>query len=193
MTRITGGKYKNRKLETKLPKGVRQIFRPTQARIRESIFNRLLHSEKLNLSDGKWNVMDLYCGCGTFGFEAISRGAERVVFIDKICDNIELVKRSSQVLEENDKCSFIVGDARTLRNNVSEVRYNLIYLDPPYYSDGMINKTLEALRCGNWLMSDHIIIIEISAKEDYKMPYGFKVVLESTYGGTRLIYLQSIN
>ena len=83
--RIVSGKYGGRRLSLKLPEGIR----PTSDNTRESIFNILN-----NYID--WDgltVLDICAGTGALGFEALSRGAEYTVFIEKIDGHLNLLKK----------------------------------------------------------------------------------------------------
>ena len=79
---ITAGKHRKRRSET--PDG--KDIRPTSSMVREAIFNVLMHAEPADGDDALLQeqvVADICCGCGTLGLEALSRGAEHVVFVDK--------------------------------------------------------------------------------------------------------------
>ena len=58
------------------------ITRPLKDSVKENIFNVLLHSSLINLNIEKCNVLDLYSGVGSFGIECISRGSNKVVFVE---------------------------------------------------------------------------------------------------------------
>ncbi|MEE8306535.1 MAG: RsmD family RNA methyltransferase, partial [Gammaproteobacteria bacterium] len=75
--RIVGGIYRGRKLSTPTDNTVR----PTADRVREAIFNILAHN--VPPLPGGATVLDLFCGTGAFGLEALSRGARHVTFVDK--------------------------------------------------------------------------------------------------------------
>ena len=86
--RIIGGKNKGRKLL--VPQG--SLIRPTSDRIRESIFNILDSYLKEGFS-GKV-VADLFSGTGALGLEALSRGAQSAILVDKQSDAINLIKKN---------------------------------------------------------------------------------------------------
>ena len=99
MIRIISGKYKNRKLKSfKL-----EHVRPTQSRVRKSMF------DTLHYLDNK-NVLDLFCGVGTLGIESLSRGAKFVTFVDNHHKAITALKNNLTRL------SFVTVDKRSENN-----------------------------------------------------------------------------
>ena len=104
--RIIAGKYKGRKLISPRNSNIR----PTSDRARESIFN-ILQSYLHTGFDGL-NVVDLFAGAGTLGIEAISRGADQVIFIDRDPVSIELVNKNLETIKQRD-LTFAIGPAGT--------------------------------------------------------------------------------
>ena len=96
MIRIIAGKYKNRKLKYFNIQSVR----PTQARVRKSMFDTLGNIEKQT-------VLDLFCGIGTIGIEALSRGAKSVDFIDHNINALNVLKKNLNFLDVNNECFSI--------------------------------------------------------------------------------------
>lgn len=189
--RIIAGKYKNRKIETTLPKGKKQVFRPTQSKTRAAVFNKLNFSQ-IAFEDGleSKKIIDLYCGCGTFGLEALSRGAAHVTFVDQIHDNLSLVKQSASNFDIMQQCSFLCLDASSMPLNRSTTPYDIIFMDPPYYNSELIIKTLDSLLHGGWLAKEHLIIIETASKQIIAPPTAFKILDEAVYGNCKVIYLE---
>ena len=86
--KIISGRFKGRSI--KISKG--SSFRPTLSRIREDIFNLLQHNKTLNVNFEDLVFYDLFCGSGSIGLEALSRGAKKVIFNDIDSLNVQLVK-----------------------------------------------------------------------------------------------------
>lgn len=148
--RITGGIYKNRKLE--VPAG--HDIRPTSDRMRQTIFNMLHHANWLNgfqLEGAK--VIDLFCGSGALGLEALSHGAASCLFVDR---DIATVKINSAFLEK-DKADFLRGDATQLGGK--QEKFDLVFMDPPYLKD-LIVPTVVNLITKNLLADNAILIVE---------------------------------
>src|ERR1700680_3054408 len=100
-TRITGGEWRGRLLTT--PR--EQQLRPTRAMVREALFN-ILGDAVIGAP-----VVDLFAGAGTVGFEALSRGASRVAFVDREERSLALVRATAGRLGCADRCRVIRSDA----------------------------------------------------------------------------------
>lgn len=127
--RIIAGRFKRRQLSS--PKG--DAIRPTTDRAREAIFN--LISSRMELDGAR--VADLYCGSGSLGLEAFSRGATFVEFVDRDGKALELARRNALDLDEHAPCRFIKSDARAWASHQVGAGYGLILADPPYHTEGV--------------------------------------------------------
>jgi 16S rRNA (guanine966-N2)-methyltransferase len=129
--RVISGKYRGRRL--KGPKGTE--LRPTGDRLKETLFNIL----KPQISGAV--VLDVFSGTGAIGIEAISRGADRTVFIERDPSANALIQRNLEICGIEDGFSIIRQDAFAALRSLArqEFRADIIYLDPPYdwkpYSD----------------------------------------------------------
>ena len=97
--RVISGKLKGKKIL--LPKD--NLTRPLRDLVKESIFNLLEHSNKLNISITNANVLDLFSGSGSFGLEIISRGAEKVTFVENYSPAYEILSKNIINLQRNFK------------------------------------------------------------------------------------------
>jgi 16S rRNA (guanine966-N2)-methyltransferase len=176
--RIIAGKHKGRRIE--LPKDASGI-RPTSEFAREAIFNILVHG-KNGLNGHTFEdkqVLDLYCGTGAFGLEALSRGAAKVTFIDKAREAIATARHNAERMKETDSVEFLQADATKLMR--ARKPYSLIFIDPPYFSK-LIPPTLASLHDGGWIDKDAVIVIERDAKEDIALTAPFSIIDERRYG-----------
>lgn len=192
MVRITSGKYRNRLLFTDLPKGVKQSFRPTQAKTKDAVLNKLNFSS-ISLDGGITDkrVLDVFAGTGAFGFEALSRGASFVCFIENVKENIALLKKSAESLGASEQCYFLHIDASRTPNNNGDP-YDIVYLDPPYHNNPLILGALKSLLHGNWIAKSSLIVIEISEKQTLPELDNFKTLDESVYGSSKVIYAKTL-
>ena len=108
--RIIAGKYKG--IILNLPKG--KETRPLKDRVRESIFNLLIHSKKILLQLEKSNVLDLYSGTGSFGLECLSRGVQKVIFIEKNKIAIKILEKNIAKLKVGNKIKIFPQDVFNL-------------------------------------------------------------------------------
>jgi 16S rRNA (guanine966-N2)-methyltransferase len=152
--KITGGQWKGRKI--KVPRGTR----PTTARSKEVLFT-LIND---NLPDSV--VIDLFCGSGALGLEALSRGARHVYFIDRSQRAIHTVRENIEWMDVEDMCTVIAGDAfRTLRKLASHGRQaDLILADPPYES-GLCNKIALIIAESKILNPGGLLVVEFRKGE----------------------------
>lgn len=177
--RIVGGRNRGRRLVA--PKGAGT--RPTSDRIREAIFNILEHGLQLDL-DG-CPVLDLFAGTGALGFEALSRGAGSVQFIDNSNAAIDLIRANAGALGE-DAVTVVRADVRRLgAAPASDEPAGLAFLDPPYGAQ-LIPAALEVLTSPNWLADGAVLVIETSRDEILAPTDAFELVEERNYGSTKI-------
>lgn len=173
MIRIVGGSAKGRKL--KLPPG---DVRPATSRVRQSIFNYL--SDVIPDS----SVLDLYCGSGGLGFEALSRGAKNAWFVDISRRVIEVCRENSHNLNFNEKCLFSIRDVfQFLKRDPDEIRFHVIFASPPYKISEPF-KILEHIRNGKVLESSGCVCIEYDRHTEMPDPPGFILDRRKQYGET---------
>ena len=139
--RIISGSFKGKKIFE--PRDNKT--RPLKDLTKESIFNLINHSNKLKINLINSKILDLFSGVGSFGLECLSRGVNKVVFVEnyisvlrvlkKNLNNLESVK-NYQIIEKNiyDKNIFL---------NFNE-QFNIIFLDPPY-KDKNVNEILKRI------------------------------------------------
>lgn len=171
--RIIAGKHKGRRIE--LAKEAGNSIRPTSEFAREAIFNILAHKYDIEGCD----VLDVFCGTGAFGLEALSRGARSATFIDQSREAIASARHNAQRMHETDHTEFVQANATKLGR--ARKPYALIFLDPPYF-EKLITPTLESLRAGGWIAPDSLLVIEHDAKEDVELPPDFSTIDQRKYG-----------
>ena len=185
MLKVIAGKHRGRNIETLPGKEVR----PTTGFTREAVFNILMHGrfggENSPLIDKR--VVDLFCGTGALGFEALSRGATHVSFIDQNPKALEVAKKTAAYLGETKNTAFIRSDSTHVPR--AHIACSLAFVDPPY-EKGMAEKGLDSLVLGNWLEAGAIIVVEQAKKETLKVPECMTLLDERTYGITRISILK---
>jgi 16S rRNA (guanine966-N2)-methyltransferase len=175
--RIIGGKYKGRRIQEPKSKDTR----PTKDRVREAVFNMIrgILPDIENLS-----VLDLYAGSGSYGFEALSRGAEKVVFVDSDRECMRCIRLSLEQLNIPDsQVRFIKRDSIAAIEEFGSKgeQFNVIFADPPYNAD-LAKKTLNTLNQCDILSRFSILIIEHHIDEKLSLMDGFFTLLkEKTY------------
>ena len=179
--RIIAGKHKGRSLLSPKDKSVR----PTASKMREAIFNILVSAGFLN---DETIVLDLCCGTGALGLEALSRGAAQAIFIDGSDQHLKLARENIIYCNEQNKSTILRANAEILPK--AKYPCNLVFLDPPY-SKGVSNKALKSLIEQNWLADKAIIGVEISKKEDLDFSLEHYIHLDTRiYGNSKFILLE---
>ena len=175
--RIVGGRHRGRRLAA--PGG--KTIRPSSDRLREALFNILLHGDFPAVEGAE--VLDAFAGTGAFGLEALSRGAARATFIDR---DISWVRRNAEELDETGAVS-IAGDV--LSPPQAERPAEIAFLDPPY-GLGLAAPALVALRAAGWIGPASCTIVEIGRGETLDAP-DFSVIRQRDYGAARLLFLEA--
>jgi len=179
--RIISGTSKGRKLVT--PKN--QSLRPTSDRVKESIFN-ILREE----IEGRM-VLDLFAGTGNLGIEALSRGAKRVIFVEKGRHALGLIKRNLTQFGLEERSEVLPIDAiRAIGILKQRGRsFDLIFMDPPY-EKGLIEKTLMKLSSHPIYHRDTLLVIEHHRREILPpILHGWNLIRQRQMGETVLSYL----
>ncbi|MCL5261132.1 MAG: 16S rRNA (guanine(966)-N(2))-methyltransferase RsmD [Gammaproteobacteria bacterium] len=146
--RIIGGKWRSRKIDF-LPL---ETVRPTTNPIRETVFNWLAPI----IADA--NCLDLFAGSGALGFEALSRGAKSVLFIDKSIKIISLLKENARALNAKNAdflCALIPRDLL----KIPKQTFDIVFLDPPF-KQNLLQTCCELLRENNYIGQGSYIYLE---------------------------------
>lgn len=180
--RIIAGKFRGRKLvDCKKLK----TLRPTTDKNREAFFN-ILQSAKflkdLNFSLIDCNFLDLCCGSGAVGLEAISRGAKKVFFVENNYPHLEILRKNIEFLKVENQTKILAENVKNL-NSLDE-DFNLIFLDPPY--DENYQEIVENLLAKKHLNPQTLMVVEFEAKkfkkfEDFFIK-NFEILDKRIYG-----------
>jgi 16S rRNA (guanine966-N2)-methyltransferase len=181
--RIVAGALRGRVLKT--PQS--QSVRPTSDRLRESIFDILAHAYDDPVPGAR--VMDLFAGTGALGLEALSRGAERVLFVDDGSEARALLRANVEALGVGGVTRVFRRDATKLGLAPSGERFTLAFLDPPY-GRGLAPRALRSLLDGGWLTEDALIVVEEAAEEPLPLPEGLAEAERRRYGDTQIVILR---
>jgi 16S rRNA (guanine966-N2)-methyltransferase len=165
--RIVGGELGGRRLASP-PRRVRDV-RPTSERAREAIFSVL--SEAVAGAQ----VLDLFCGTGALGIEALSRGAARAVLVDS---DPRLATRNVRDLELGDRAEVVRSDALGYLRR-SRLRFDLIFCDPPYTLADRLERDLDSL-VRRHLAEGARVILESGARRPLRL--SLPVERERAYG-----------
>jgi len=181
--RIVGGRLRGRPLAAPTS----QAIRPTADRLRESLFNILVHAYDDPVTDAR--VLDLFAGTGALGLEALSRGAAFALFIDEGA-------QARALLRENVATLGLGGVSRIFRRDATRLgaahpieAFSLAFLDPPY-GRGLAEEALTSARAGGWLAPGALVVVEEAAKPVFNVPEGFDELERRSYDDSALILLR---
>lgn len=164
--RIITGKYKSRKIFSSAI--YNKSLRPTTDRARETLFNVL---ENYIDFEGKI-VIDLFAGTGALGFEALSRDASLCDFVDVSNKSLELIRKTSQELNCEDRIRLYKKDSIVFLNNLNEFKYDIVFADPPYNFNKYERLIREVAK-----NEPKVFVLEASSKSDIgyaNCPFGKK-------------------
>lgn len=176
MIRITGGENRSRLLET--PNTT--LTKPTMDKVREAVFSSLGDAVK------GVSVLDLFAGSGSYGFEALSRGAKEAVFVDSSFEAVKVIKRNSLNLKR-ENVEILNADVFSFLNENSR-EFAIIFVDPPYKLD-VYEEIVEKLITSKTLSEGGIIVLE-SEKELNIDETKFKRVRFYKYGLAKIYILR---
>ena len=174
--RVTGGTGRGRRLKAPAGSGVR----PTSDKVKQALFNILGQKAAGAV------FLDLYAGAGGIGIEALSRGAERVVFVDASRESVKTIKQNIEQTGFGDRAAVIQSDVETFLRRPSGP-YDIVFLDPPYAVD-MAPLLVRAAGAGI-LKRDAVVIAEHFKKQPSPERAGSLTLLrEAKYGDTVLAF-----
>jgi len=182
--RIIGGQFKGRKILTPVDKKTR----PLKDLAKESIFNIIKHSKKFNVSLENSNILDLFSGVGSFGLEALSRGAKNVAFVESYSVSLTILKKNINNLNLGQKCSIFEKDIiNNLNFEILNNQFDIIFLDPPFIEKNISNILLKIYN-SNILKKGSIFIIHRSSKVKDPLSKEFEILEEKKYGLSKIIF-----
>jgi len=159
--------------------------RPTSDRLRESIFNVLMHGHDDPIEDAR--VLDLFAGTGAMGLEALSRGASYALFVDDSAEGRGLVRANVDALGLAGVTKVFRRDATKLGPAHPNKPFSLVFCDPPY-GKGLAEPALASALAGGWLAEDALIVVEETAAATFALPDGFEELDRRTYGDTQVVF-----
>jgi len=178
--RIVAGEWRGRKLVA--PKG--EGTRPTADRTRETLFN-MLASRLGSFNDLR--IADLFAGSGALGIEALSRGAAHCLFVEQDDAALKTIRDNIAALDTRSRAEIRAGSVMSL--GPSKQAYDLIVLDPPYYS-GAAMVALDRLQRLGWIGDATWIAAETAFNEDVIVD-GLTIAAERKVGRAKLTLLHS--
>lgn len=183
--RIVAGNFRGRVLKGPSSNAIR----PTSDRLRESIFNILVHAYGDPISGAR--VLDLFAGTGALGLEAMSRGAKYALFVEEAAEARGLIRDNVETLSLTGATRIFRRDASKLGDMGPMEPFDLVFCDPPY-GKGLAETSLASAHGGKWLAPSALIVVEDTAKPGFKTPEGFEELERRAYDDTEIIFVRAV-
>ncbi len=175
MPRIVGGKARGRRIKN--PPG---RVRPATARVRSALFDHLAGFVR----DAR--ILDLYCGSGGLGLEALSRGASEAWFVDLSQRSIDVARENFRMLGFESKVRFICKDVFRFLNQLGDFttdKFDLIFAAPPYRI-AEPERILTSIAAAGAVGQESAVCLEYSRHTDHPTSSQFKLKRRKIYGET---------
>ncbi|MGE4293268.1 MAG: 16S rRNA (guanine(966)-N(2))-methyltransferase RsmD [Desulfovibrio sp.] len=178
--RIISGRFGGRIIRTAEGPG----YRPATSKVRQSIFSML---EARGLEWPGLRAADLFAGSGSLAMEALSRGADFALFVEKAAKAAQLIRANLKELGvPASRFRVAVSDVVQLLRKGPDKPYNLLFIDPPYGQD-LLAPALEAVLDKGWLAPGGFVLAEVEAALEPEDPAGLERITDRTYGQTRIV------
>jgi 16S rRNA (guanine966-N2)-methyltransferase len=182
--RVVGGRLRGRNLAAPSSRDIR----PTADRLRESVFNILMHAYDNPIEGAR--VLDLFAGTGALGIEAVSRGAAFALFVDNGAEARALLRNNVESLGLGGVTKVYRRDATDLGPAHPVEPFALVFLDPPY-GKGLAEQALASLRDGGWLVPSALLVVEEAKAAGFAAPDGFEELERRAYDDTEFVFLKA--
>lgn len=189
--RIIAGTHRGRKIFS-VPRD--KFVKPISARIRQSTFDII----RPFLTGA--NFLDLFAGCGTVGLEALSRGAVRVVFVEKAGICMKTIERNIAALGFTDKAKawkadLMAGDLKWLAKGANYEGYDVIFMGPPYRTEENVplyfsTPLLAKIAEGGITTPNTLVVVQHHEKEPAEAPATMEKFRSEKYGDTVVDYFR---
>jgi len=180
--RVIAGKA--RRIQLKTIEGLET--RPTTDRIKETLFNMITHG----LGDACF--LDLFAGSGGIGIEALSRGADQVVFVEKNPKAVMCIKENLKNTRLADQAEVLQMDVLSALNRLEgRKKFDYVFMDPPY-NNLLEKQVLMYLAESDLLNEDALIIVEAALETDfsYVEELGYSVIKRKEYKTNAHLFLE---
>ena len=181
--RLIGGKFKGKSIEFLKS----NITRPLKDSVKESIFNIIMHSRKIQIGLENSEVIDLYSGVGSFGLECISRGAKKVTFVERD-------KVAFQILERNLAKLSLKNDFKVFNEKIEiffsrnlKDKYSLFFFDPPFLDESFFN-LFKKIKERKIFKKDHLVILHREKNSNDDLNKFIESFIIKKYGRSKIIF-----
>jgi 16S rRNA (guanine966-N2)-methyltransferase len=179
--RVIAGKHKGRRLRTVADLSVR----PATSRVKGSIFNIL--QNRVDWSGVR--VLDLFAGSGSLGIEALSRGAQQVVFVENSKRAAEFLRQNIALVDASAECEIVVSDVFDFLSR-TRTAFDVVFADPPYEFE-ILNRLPSLVFQSGVVSPDGYLIIEHPQELAFETSPLWQEAVVRKYGRTVVTFFES--
>ena len=183
--RVISGRFKGKKLL--LPKD--KNTGPLKDLVKESIFNLLEHSNKININLKNSTILDLFSGSGSFGIECLSRESKHVCFFENYFKAIKVLEKNLLLLKNEKKFQIFKENCFEYFNSDNQInkKFDIIFIDPPY-KEIKINMLIERIIYKKLLKKNGILIIHRHKKDKVVITEKINIFDTRSYGVSKVYF-----
>tara|TARA_Y100000768_G_C23887147_1_gene638190 strand:- start:113 stop:679 length:567 start_codon:yes stop_codon:yes gene_type:complete len=183
--RIIAGKYRGKKIFQPIDNHTR----PLKDLVKESIFNLIVHSNKINFKIENTVILDLFAGSGSFGLECASRNSKEIIFFENNPNAIKILKKNLNIFKEFNKYKIYERNCFEYFNSKNNLdnKFDIIFLDPPY-KEKRTNEILNNILKVDIIKPEGIIILHRHKKDDIGITDKLKIFEERKYGLSKIFF-----
>ncbi|WP_323732746.1 RsmD family RNA methyltransferase [Candidatus Bandiella euplotis] len=183
--KIIAGKYKGRNIVSEL-KGMASKIKPTTSKTREAVFNIIFSSlAKDGREAQSCSFLDVCCGTGAMGIEAMSRGFSPVYFVDNDKNSLAITKNNITSICKDEGYKVINSDASKLIIDNCPL-FDFVYIDPPY-NHNIIPHLLVHIK--QLIHKKSLVIIETAKDIQSLIPNGYAIAFSKHYSNCMILCL----
>lgn len=161
--------------------------RPLKDSVKENIFNIIAHSKLINVVLNNSKILDLYSGIGSFGLEALSRGAKKITFIEKNREATNILEKNINNLSARDNIELFKSDINNVLENKKIDKFDIIFLDPPFADKSYI-ETIKLIKNKKIFSKKHLVIIHREKKTEDNLKNVLNVFLTKNYSRSKILF-----
>lgn len=161
--------------------------RPLKDSVKENIFNVISHSKLINIELENSKILDLYSGVGSFGLEALSRGAKKVTFVERNKQAISILKKNINNLSIEKKIELFDSEINDMLKNKKIDKFDIIFFDPPFVDKSYI-ENIKLIKYKKLFNKNNLVIIHRETKNDDDLKDLLNIFLVKTYSRSKILF-----
>ena len=161
--------------------------RPLKDSVKENIFNIISHSRLINVVLNNSKILDLYSGVGSFGLEALSRGAKKVTFVDQDKNTINVLKNNISNLALENNIELFSDEISNVIESKKIDKFDILFLDPPFVDKSYI-EIIKLIKSKKIYKKNNLVIIHREKKTKDNLKNILNVFLTKTYSRSKILF-----